>query len=50
MVNYVIGDEGVVHHLVIFHFAEAAMLHTVVDLVLHQGTLQERADPLYGSM
>lgn len=50
VVHHVFSDlwVSVVHHLVVFHAAEAAVLCTVVDLILHQGTLQERAYPLYG--
>lgn len=52
VVYHVLSDlwVSVVDHLVVFHAAEAAVLCTVVDLILHQGTLQERAYPLYGAI
>lgn len=50
MVHYLLRDESVVDHLVFLHAAEAAVFHAVVDLVLHQGTLKERAYFLYGAV
>ncbi len=50
MVHDLLRDQGVVDHLVVFHAAEAAVFHTVVDFILHQGTLQERAYLLYGAI
>lgn len=50
MVHYLFSNQSIVDHLVVFHAAEAAVFRAVVDLVLHQGTLQERAYPLYGAM
>lgn len=39
VVHYVVRDESVVDHVVIFHAAEAAVLDTVVDFLLQQGML-----------
>lgn len=39
MVQDRLGNEAVVNHLVVFHAAEAAALHAVVELLFHQGTL-----------
>lgn len=50
MVHYLFINEGVVHHLVVFHAAEAAVFHTVVHLILHQGALEERAYLFNGTM
>lgn len=50
VVHYLLRDERIVDHVVIFHGVEAALLHTAVDLILLQRTLHESAEPLYGSM
>lgn len=49
MVHYLPVDQSVVGHLVAFHAAEAAVFHTVVELVLQQGTLQMSTQPLNGT-
>lgn len=43
VVHYLCRDQSIIDHSVVFHAAEAAVFGTVVDLVLRQGTLQERA-------
>lgn len=50
VVHYLLRDKGVVDHVVVFHAAKAAVLHTLVDLILLQRTLHERADSLHGSI
>lgn len=49
VVHYLCSDQSVVDHRVVLHAAEAAVFHTAGNLVLHQGTLQERAYSLYGA-
>lgn len=50
MIQYLPRDKGVVDHLVVLHAAEAAVFHTVVQLILQQRALQEATHPVHGLM
>lgn len=49
VVHDLLWDEGVVHHLVVSHAAEAAVFHTAVHLLLREDALEEGAHLLYGA-
>lgn len=50
MIQYLIRNKAVVDHLVVLHAAEAAVFHTVIELMLQQRALQERAHLVDGPM
>lgn len=49
MVHDVLRDERVVDHGIVLHSAEAALLLSAVNLLFHQGALQEVAHLLQGA-
>lgn len=49
MIHDLLRDETVVDHLVVFHAAESAVLHTAAEFLLLQTTLQELAHAIDGA-